>query len=212
MTEAEWLACETPDLMLDHIQNQVSARKRRLFALACCRRIASLLPDEHIRAELETVEGSAENGLDKQQHEAAWAALAERVRLRAQSRSGNPPFAVYSVLSAKVGGWHGASTAARHAARYGGLSLNEGDSQCSLVRDIIGNPFRPVCIKESWRTPAVVRLANAIYEERAFDRLPSLAEALVEAGCNNEDILQHCRQAEGHVRGCWVVDVLLGKG
>jgi hypothetical protein len=88
---------------------------------------------------------------------------------------------------------------------------NEGQSQCSLLRDIVGNPFRPVSITKSCLTPAVVRLAGVLYDERAFDRMPQLAEALNEAGCNDQDILQHCLQQTEHVRGCWVVDVLLGK-
>jgi hypothetical protein len=211
MTEAEWLACNNPDKMMEHMQSQVSARKRRLFALACCRRIAALLPDEQARAELEAVERNAEEGLSKQEHEAAWMTLAEGWRLHVQSRSGNTPWAIFAVMSAKVGGWGSASSSAKHAATYGGLSLNETESQCNLLRDVVGNPFRPVSIEDSWRTPVVVALANCIYDERSFDRLPKLAEALAEAGCTNEDILQHCRQAEGHVRGCWVVDLLLAK-
>jgi hypothetical protein len=63
----------------------------------------------------------------------------------------------------------------------------------------------------AWRTANVTALAQAIYDERAFDRLPSLADALEDAGCDNQDILQHCRSGGEHVRGCWVVDLLLGK-
>ena len=86
--------------------------------------------------------------------------------------------------------------------------------QCVLLRDIIGNPFRPVAINPSWlswkdSTPR--KIAQAIYEERRFDGLPILADALEEAGCDNADILTHCSQPGKHVRGCWVVDLLLGK-
>jgi hypothetical protein len=72
-------------------------------------------------------------------------------------------------------------------------------------------PFRPVTIDPTWLTPAVKRLAETIYDDRAFDRLPILADALEEAGCNNADLLAHCRQPGEHVRGCWVVDLLLGQ-
>jgi len=78
--------------------------------------------------------------------------------------------------------------------------------QAKLVHDIFGNPFRPVTAP---RTSNVVAIALAIYEERAFDRLPVLADALEEAGCDNADILSHLRQGGGHVRGCWVVDKVL---
>jgi hypothetical protein len=87
--------------------------------------------------------------------------------------------------------------------------------QADLLRDLIGNPFRPIIIEPKWLTwsnNAVPEQAEAIYQERAFDRLPSLADALEHAGCTNADILAHCRQPGEHVRGCWVVDLLLGKG
>jgi hypothetical protein len=83
--------------------------------------------------------------------------------------------------------------------------------QCLLLRDIFGNPFRPVAIDLSWRTTTVVALAEGIYQDRAFDRMPILADALMDAGCEDEAILEHCRSEGPHVRGCWVVDLILGK-
>ena len=80
-----------------------------------------------------------------------------------------------------------------------------------LARDIFGNPFRPAALDPSWLTSTVVTLARGIYEERAFDRMPILADALQDAGCDNEDVLNHCRGPGPHVRGCWVVDLVLGK-
>jgi hypothetical protein len=80
-----------------------------------------------------------------------------------------------------------------------------------FARDIFGNPFRPVTFNPVWRTYTVLALANGIYTERAFDRMPMLADALEEAGCENVDILLHCREPGEHVRGCWVVDLVLGK-
>jgi hypothetical protein len=83
-----------------------------------------------------------------------------------------------------------------------------------VVRDVFGNPFRGVSLDPSWRRwhdGRVSRLAEGIYEEGAFDRLPVLADALSEAGCDNEDILAHCRSPGPHRRGCWVVDLLLAR-
>ncbi|MCE9565688.1 MAG: hypothetical protein K8U57_27000 [Planctomycetes bacterium] len=81
-----------------------------------------------------------------------------------------------------------------------------------LLRDIYGNPFHPVVIEPSWLTSTVIVLAEGIYADRAFDRMPILADALQDAGCNSNDILAHCREPNGvHVRGCWVVDLVLGK-
>jgi hypothetical protein len=80
-----------------------------------------------------------------------------------------------------------------------------------LVRDIFGDPFRKVTLLRRWRTTNVIDLANTIYEVKAFDRMPILGDALMDAGCNDPTILDHCRTAAPHARGCWVVDLLLEK-
>ena len=80
-----------------------------------------------------------------------------------------------------------------------------------LLRDIFGNPTRPVTFDPCWRSADALGLARAIYEDRAFDRMPLLADALMDAGCAEEAILDHCRGEGPHVRGCWVVDLVLGK-
>ncbi|MBL8795112.1 MAG: hypothetical protein JNM56_14480 [Planctomycetia bacterium] len=89
--------------------------------------------------------------------------------------------------------------------------LPEQRRQAGFIREIFGNPFRPATIDPTWRTANVVSLATAIYNERAFDRLPILADALEDAGCTSREILDHCRQPGEHVRGCWCVDLVLGK-
>jgi len=81
-----------------------------------------------------------------------------------------------------------------------------------LIRCIWGNPFRPVVFDPNWRSETAVALATGIYAERAFDRLPILADALEEAGCDQPDMLDHCRGLGPHARGCWVVDAVIGKG
>src|SRR5262249_12788383 len=80
-----------------------------------------------------------------------------------------------------------------------------------LLRDIVGNPFRPVAVDSRWQPSTVLALAGGIYEDRAFDRLPILADALQDAGCENPDILTHLRDDGPHVRGCWALDLILGK-
>jgi hypothetical protein len=87
----------------------------------------------------------------------------------------------------------------------------EQAAQSRLIRDIFGNPFRPVTFDSAWRTANVLGLAQTIYDARAFDRMPILADALEDAGCTSAEILTHCRQPGDHVRGCWVVDLILGK-
>jgi hypothetical protein len=102
----------------------------------------------------------------------------------------------------------------RHANSLRSSWLQVMHAQRELLREVVGNPFRPVALDAAWlrwrgNTPA--RLAQAIYEEGAFKRLPVLADALEEAGRTITDVLNHCRQPGEHVRGCWVVDWLLGK-
>jgi len=78
-------------------------------------------------------------------------------------------------------------------------------------RYVFGNPFRPVAADPAWLTSTVIALAEGIYRDRAFDRMPILADALQDAGCANDNILNHCRQPGDHVRGCWVIDLLTGR-
>ncbi|WP_020471238.1 hypothetical protein [Zavarzinella formosa] len=80
-----------------------------------------------------------------------------------------------------------------------------------LMRDIFGNPFCSIHFDSRWRTSDVFGLAEGIYDDRAFARMPILADALMDAGCDDERILSHCRQDTPHVRGCWLVDMILGK-
>ena len=84
-------------------------------------------------------------------------------------------------------------------------------SNCELLRDIFGNPFRPARFDPAWRTSTAVALASQMYESREFSAMPILADALQDAGCDNDDVLNHCRGLGPHVRGCWVVDLMLGK-
>jgi hypothetical protein len=82
----------------------------------------------------------------------------------------------------------------------------------SLLRNIFGNPFRPVTFSPSWRTSTAIAVAKQMYESRDFSAMPILADALQDAGCDNDDILNHCRDPQAtHVRGCWVVDLVLGR-
>jgi hypothetical protein len=90
--------------------------------------------------------------------------------------------------------------------------LSELSSQSKLLRDIFGNPFRPVTADPSWLTSAVVARASQMYESRHFSAMPILADALQDAECENEDVLDHCRGPGPHVRGCSVVGLVLGKG
>lgn len=120
--------------------------------------------------------------------------------------------AAYNV-AIPMGWWGGApafmppSTIVQAAAKS---QIAEQTAQTDLLRDIFGNPFRALTADTSWLTSAVMELARGIYAERAFDRLPILADALQDAGCVEERLLDHCRSPGPHVRGCWGLDLVLG--
>jgi len=83
-------------------------------------------------------------------------------------------------------------------------------TQARFLRDIFGNPFRSTNFSPTWRTNTAVSLARTMYESRDFSAMPILADALQDAGCDNAYILEHCRDTSlSHVRGCWVVDLVL---
>jgi hypothetical protein len=92
--------------------------------------------------------------------------------------------------------------------RFSGPS---NEARASLFRDIFGNPFRPVAFDPAWRTSTAVALAQQMYDSRDFSLMPILGDALQDAGCESADMLDHCRGDGPHVRGCWVVDLVLGK-
>lgn len=97
----------------------------------------------------------------------------------------------------------------RHAEHAGQRA--EAAAQVALLRDVFGNPFRPAVLDLDWLTSTVVALAREVYESRDFAAMPILADALQDAGCDNEAVLEHCRGPGPHARGCWVADLILGR-
>jgi hypothetical protein len=190
--EADWLQCDNPDVLFAYLSHESSHRKRWLYGYACCRLRWAELPDDRTRRAVETAErledsrtGPAPGELER---EVQWGRIvAYDVRL-GESLPGT-----------------------EYATGLRAPTPDQRRQQAALVRDIFGNPFRPVAFDPRWRTADVMGLAWAIYDEGAFDRLPLLADALMDAGCEHEQVLTHCRSAGPHARGCWVVDLVLGK-
>jgi hypothetical protein len=222
MTEAEWLACEDPRPMLDALPGTASDRKLRLFVCACCHRIWQLLPDPPTRSAVETAERFSD-GLASQRelHAAREAAYQAFVRYTDSDESGRFTGRESAAAAAAGACWAGTEDRARGLDEvvdntYGlGRLLNgrrvEWRQQSDSLRDIFGNPFRPVTLGAGWRTPEVVAMAQGIYDDRAFDRLPLLGDVLGRLGCGVAEVLAHCRSGDEHARGCWVVDAVLGK-
>jgi hypothetical protein len=213
MTEDDWLGADSALELLDSVLlDNASGRKLRLFACACCRRIWRLLHDDRVRRAVEFAEKHADGEASEEQLEHALDAALE-------VHSGTENDAVDKAATAAVFCANRSPNCASEAAEcaldattYDSDELEkENEVQAQLLRDIFGNPFRPATLNPAWRTSNVAALAQAIYADRAFDRLPILADALEDSGCDNADILNHCRQRGEHVRGCWVVDLVLAK-
>lgn len=217
MTESDWLSwAGDPGDLLGAINQQVSERKLRLFACACVRQVSHLLSDERSVRAISAGELLADDRLSLGEASAihAEAAAAAREAFAAHGMfSTAEHLAVAASYTLARSGLVAFAAANRAAHGVGPPGLAQAQRwQCSAFRDIVGNPFRPTAVDPRWLTPAVVGLAQTIYEERAFDRLPSLAGALVAAGCDNEEFLAHCRSGGSHFRGCWAIDLALRKG
>jgi hypothetical protein len=223
MTEGEWLECNDPALMLEYLDDRVSERKLCLFACACCYRTWHLLQDERSRKAVEVAERFCEGAATEHEIRVAREAASEAAglgRFGGDDSWQRDSFAAGLESAAKAAAWavtwdgcgysEVSDAAATAAVPTWADRGEEFRMQAAILRDIIGNPFQHVAIDPAWHTPKVVSLARAIYDCRACERLSSLADALEETGCSNADILDHCRGPGPHVKGCWLVDLLLG--
>jgi hypothetical protein len=230
LAENDWLFCHDPDEMLRYLRGEKlkpSPRKLRLLAVAACRGFDTLL-DTASRQALDVAERHA----DGQATDEELAAVHERFLVPNWPR---PPRGL-SLQQRLDREWQHQQTTAKHmwttiegATRPGkaetakiffAVSILHGAGPyplgvdpaavAALIRDVFGNPFRPARV-DFVSGATVANLAESIYTDRFFDRLPILADALEDAGCTNADMLEHCRGPGLHARGCWVVDLLLGK-
>jgi hypothetical protein len=210
--------------MINHLLDAKSSnRKLQLFGCASCRRVSYMLTVSERRI------------LDLKEDFADGLATDDDIRKAKEADDPERPFVdVYSEDSEDPGdyassalyyGMHEPDVVAMYACIAAVLTIHPGadrretqaiDSpeyvaQCSLLRCIFGNPFQRVALNSAWVTSNVLNLAQAIYDEKDFSKMPVLGDALEDAGCDNQDMLSHCRGSTVHARGCWVVDLLLGK-
>jgi hypothetical protein len=206
MTEAEWLAATDPMQALNAADPKVNYRKRRLLTSALCRSVWDQMPDD-CRAAVDQSDLFADGLLSRSALDAATSVLWDRLR---PGPTLPPDWNAY-LAAAYTASAPSAPDHVFEAVRKLEPGQVATGSTMRLIGCLFGNPFRPVAVEPDWLTSTVVALARGIYEERAFDRLPILADALQDAGCEHPDILTHCRGDGPHVRGCWIVDLLLGK-
>ena len=221
--------CKTLGGMEDQGGPRLSRRKLRLFTAACLRRIQRVFKDQRNRRFIDTVEEHADGLITYEENSRRLGQLADPPNADAPTNPDDPNYPcednpvecactamVFAVGERMIG--YDAYTAAAWAALAADNQEEEGAAQVSLLRCIFGNPFRPVALNPAWRTPTVTALATAAYDERELpagtldpERLAVLADALEDAGCDKADILSHLRGPGPHVRGCFVLDLLLGR-
>ena len=238
MTEEEWLRYEDPEPMIEVLDRASSAtrRKSRLLSCAACFRLGQLIIFPQSQFAVQVAEKWVDGEATDEQLWEAWLA-ASPAQLFAEPRHTDIPeysaaMAAVKTASPKPNGHHnlppiwsalsvmeevieavGRSAAGLSSADWTQdvATVREASELAAILRDIFGNPFRPVAFDPAWRTSTAVALAEGMYDRRDFGAIPILADALQDAGCEDEQILSHCRGDGPHVRGCWVVDLVLGK-
>jgi hypothetical protein len=210
VTESDWLAGSGPQALVRALNSRAHARKLRLFACGCLRQVWDRIEDPNSRAGVERGERLAERQIPFTFSDETWAAYQRN---------------------------HSKISLVAHGATYevpidsATCAIDQGLFDLGILHDVFGNPFRPVVWSDrrpprsrrkplevrvvpaelrEWNDGLVVKLARAIYEERAFERMPILGDALEDAGCTNAAILEHCRGGP-HVLGCWLLDWILEK-
>lgn len=226
MTEEGWLTeRERPQWMIGQpigsARSRAARRKLGLFAVGCCRLMWELMWDDRLRAGVEVAERFADGRATEEERIAALLAAkplswGEYYADTPENRKATVGRLAYECLNRKAGDAGFALTAMR--VPLGGLALPDGRKGkallCDLIREAFGNFINPAVAQKHWLTwnsGIIPRLAREIYDERAWDRMGVLADALEDAGCSDDSILSHLRGPGPHFRGCWVVDLLLGK-
>lgn len=241
MTEQEWLESTDPDPMLVYLerQHQASDRKLRLFVVACCRRIWPHFVSPLSRRVVELIEEVADKHASEMELEEAGEKARQYAEDEGRYETEAIAAAAYSAANA-IASYptekqiYVASTASQcvqttafwaaweeieaseaspeEADRVGKNAKQlEGSHHAALLREIFGNVVVPARFESAWTTPQALGMAQFIYDDLKFEDMAILADALEEAGCDNVDVLEHCRDEVPHVRGCWVVDLILGK-
>jgi hypothetical protein len=205
--EETWCSAVLPAELIAALPPRRLTERRARLVMAAYARTGWDLLEEPARRAVEVVEEWADGRADV----AAMTAAAAAAWLTIGTPRGTP-----RTFAADVA-WRSAEEDYRPNLRvltYRPLGVPQADANvvlCGLLRCVFGNPFRRRRLPPSVRTANVLDLARTVHEDRAFDRLPVLADALMDEGCEDAILLEHCRSGGSHGRGCWVVDLILGK-
>lgn len=223
MSARQWMQSRSALAMWRSLPDDFPDRLSRLFAVACRRRIGPLLQKEVSRAAVEPAERSADEPIDESELDRVPREASESYENAMTDESGHhlpadaPTQAAIAASDTAIPNFRrlGVPDVLISAANASPLGDEEEDAaQATSLRDIVGDRSRKVSFdpaRLAWGDRLVERLAEGIHGERAFDRMPILGDALEDAGCTDEAILAHCRGAGPHARGCWVIDLVLGR-
>jgi hypothetical protein len=224
MDETKWASSRNHVPMLSYLRRErkflltkAGRRRMRLFACAAVRRVWELLTDPRCREAVETMElladGRADEGQRFQAYKRALEAYYATHRAAAVGAALNSAYGAWMTCQAEAWRTRAAVRAALGAEAGRRPPREVAAPYADLLRDVFGNPFRPIVLDPAWvkwNRGALRGIAETIYQERAYERLPVLADALEDAGCDNADLLGHLRAPGTHVRGCWALDLLRG--
>lgn len=230
MDEAGWYECRLLYELLALARARMNDRQRRLFAVACCGRFGHLMADPRSRAAVDVARRFADGEAGEEERFSAEADASEAYVAVRDSRLLLAPALPWSrqaellaqaaLLCVTPGVYYAEDAAdcvrwALLAANGWGCEQAEETEQCRLLREIVGPlPFHEARVEPWWlayNDGAARQLAALIDRDQSFDLMPILADALEEAGCDDERLLKHCRDGGDHVRGCWVIDLLVGR-
>lgn len=212
MTELAWQTCQNPAVMLEYLAGTASARKLRLFAVACCRQIWDVLADSQGQRVVLVAESYADGAATRKELGAAfrdaYAAIRRADQASRRTAAEQAAWATVWDLTFDAG------TAANWASRVRGSAGAARNIQTGLLRCIFRGPCRPIVLAPAilaGQQGTVARMAESIYEGRQWEDMPLLGDALEKAGCADRAVLDHCRGPGPHGRGCFVVDLILSK-
>jgi hypothetical protein len=232
LTESEWLASNDPVAMLKRLNRPLGDRLLLLYGVACCRLHWHLLSHQMSREAVEWTERYVDGlaSRDEEYRRIEWYSEGATFGFQGDpkgeydddyfaDRSKRADIAHFANL---LMSFDDQSPVDPTTSRNEWLMALDDETpfdptfsryrdvlSVPLIHDIFGNPYRPISFAPHWLTENVIGLARTIYDERCFDRMPILADALMDAGCFDDGILNHCRGKGPHVRGCWVVDLIL---
>jgi hypothetical protein len=227
LSEVEWLGNSDQGPMLRLVRKRLNAptgaaagRRLRLFACACVRRVWGLIDEGDGRRAVEVAERYADGQATAEELEDAYVAAAGAMGPHVKAGDPRRP-RLDAVNAARLAAcpdvwetrWaaYGSAGAEWGIPRWSDIRPEWQRPLCDLLREVFGNPFRPPVVDArllAWNDGIIAKIGRAIYEERAFDRLPILADALLDAGCADASLLDHLRGPVPHARGCFAVDAV----